>query len=155
MYFRSRIPRNVSLAYNGLAIAPVMAYANPALFEWVTENLLKNSLDALQGQGNIEVRLDSDADWVTIDFIDTGKGIPKANFKRIFDPGFTTKTRGWGLGLSLSRRIVEDYHGGKIWVVDSELGKGTTIRISLRRSYDEQGKPFRPHKKFLWFKNRF
>lgn len=136
MYFRKRIPRNVTLDYNGLAIAPVQANINIALFEWVVENLMKNSLDALQGHGAIDVRISSDDKDVMIDVKDTGKGIPKSNWKRIFEPGFTTKTRGWGLGLSLSRRIVEEYHQGKIAVVDSEIGKGTTIRITLKRIFD-------------------
>ncbi len=135
MYFRKRIPRNVTLDYNGLAIAPVQANVNAALFEWVVENLMKNSLDALQGHGSIDVRIASNDKQVMIDVKDTGKGIPKSNWKRIFEPGFTTKTRGWGLGLSLSRRIVEDYHSGRIAVVDSELGKGTTIRITLKRFF--------------------
>ena len=135
MYFRKRIPRNVTLDYNGLAIAPVQANVNAALFEWVVENLMKNSLDALQGHGTIEVRIASNDKQVMIDVRDTGKGIPKSNWKRIFEPGFTTKTRGWGLGLSLSRRIVEDYHAGRIAVVDSEPGKGTTIRITLKRYF--------------------
>ena len=135
MYFRKRIPRNVTLDYNGLAIAPVQANVNAALFEWVVENLMKNSLDALQGHGTIEVRIASNDKQVMIDVRDTGKGIPKSNWKRIFEPGFTTKTRGWGLGLSLSRRIVEDYHAGRITVVDSEPGKGTTIRITLKRYF--------------------
>ncbi len=135
MYFRKRIPRNVTLDYNGLAIAPVQANVNAALFEWVVENLMKNSLDALQGHGSIDVRIASNDKQVMIDVKDTGKGIPKSNWKRIFEPGFTTKTRGWGLGLSLSRRIVEDYHSGRIAVVDSEPGKGTTIRITLKRFF--------------------
>lgn len=135
MYFRKRIPRNVTLDYNGLAIAPVQANVNAALFEWVVENLMKNSLDALQGHGTIEVRISSNDKQVMIDVRDTGKGISKSNWKRIFEPGFTTKTRGWGLGLSLSRRIVEEYHSGRIAVVDSELGKGTTIRITLKRYF--------------------
>ena len=135
MYFRKRIPRNVTLDYNGLAIAPVQANINAALFEWVVENLMKNSLDALQGHGAIDVRISSDEQHVMIDVKDTGKGIPKSNWKRIFEPGFTTKTRGWGLGLSLSRRIVEEYHQGKIAVTESEIGKGTTIRITLKRIY--------------------
>ncbi len=135
MYFRKRIPRNVTLDYNGLAIAPVQACINAALFEWVVENLMKNSLDALQGHGAITVRIASNDRQVTIDVRDTGKGIPKSNWKRIFEPGFTTKTRGWGLGLSLSRRIVEEYHAGRIAVIDSEPGKGTTIRITLKRYY--------------------
>ena len=101
----------------------------------MVENLLKNSLDALQGQGEIDVRISDDLEWVYIDVKDTGKGIPKSNFKRIFEPGFTTKTRGWGLGLSLSRRIIEEYHKGRIYVVDSEPGRGTTIRIALKRLY--------------------
>ena len=109
---------------------------NTALFEWVVENLLKNALDALQGQGSIDVRISEDSECVYIDVRDTGKGIAKSNFKRIFEPGFTTKTRGWGLGLSLSKRIVEEYHNGRIFVVDSEIGKGTTIRITLKRLYD-------------------
>lgn len=137
MYFRKRIPRNVTLDYNGLAIAPVQAEINAALFEWVVENLMKNSLDALQGHGAIEVRISSDDRSVMVDVRDTGKGIAKSNWKRIFEPGFTTKTRGWGLGLSLSRRIVEDYHHGRIAVVDSEIGRGTTIRITLKRSFDQ------------------
>lgn len=135
MYFRKRIPRNVTLDYNGLAIAPVQANVNAALFEWVVENLMKNSLDALQGHGAIDVHISSDDQHVMIDVKDTGKGIPKSNWKRIFEPGFTTKTRGWGLGLSLSRRIVEEYHQGRIAVIDSEPGKGTTIRITLKRNF--------------------
>ncbi len=136
MYFRKRIPRNVTLDYNGLAIAPVQASVNVALLEWVIENTMKNSLDALQGQGAIKVNISADDKSVFIDVSDTGKGIAKGNWKRIFEPGFTTKTRGWGLGLSLSRRIVEDYHHGKIAVVESEIGKGTTIRVTLKR-YEE------------------
>uniref|UniRef100_UPI00405603FE sensor histidine kinase n=1 Tax=Alistipes sp. TaxID=1872444 RepID=UPI00405603FE len=136
MYFRKRIPRNVTLDYNGLAIAPLRASINSALFEWVVENLMKNSLDALQGHGAITVTISSDDKRVMIDVKDTGKGIPKANWKRIFEPGFTTKTRGWGLGLSLSRRIIEEYHQGRIAVVESEIGRGTTIRITLNRLFD-------------------
>lgn len=135
MYFRRRIPRNVSLDYNGLAMAPVQANVNSALFEWVIENLLKNSLDALQGKGRIEVEISASQNWINIDVRDTGKGMPKSNFKKVFEPGFSTKTRGWGLGLSLSRRIVEDYHSGKIFVLESEIGKGTTFRVQLKRYY--------------------
>ena len=135
MYFRRRIPRNVSLDYNGLAMAPVQANVNSALFEWVIENLLKNSLDALQGKGRIEVEISASQNWINIDVRDIGKGMPKSNFKKVFEPGFSTKTRGWGLGLSLSRRIVEDYHSGKIFVLESEIGKGTTFRVQLKRYY--------------------
>ena len=135
MYFRKRIPRNVTLDYNGLASQPVQAMLNRALFEWVIENLMKNSLDALQGHGAISVKIEADESQITIDVSDTGKGIAKSNWKNIFEPGFTTKTRGWGLGLSLSRRIVEEYHRGKIAVVDSVIGKGTTIRVTLKRAF--------------------
>ena len=133
MYFRRRIPRNVTLDYNGLAIAPIRVSMNAALFEWVVENLMKNSLDALQGQGSIDVTVGESGDSVFVEVTDTGKGIAKSNWIRIFEPGYTTKTRGGGLGLSLSRRIIEEYHKGKIAVVRSEIGKGTTIRITLKR----------------------
>lgn len=134
-YFRSRIPRNVTLDYNGLAMAPLSAMLNPSLFEWVIENLLKNSLDAMQGVGALSVVLSDDDNKIYIDVKDSGKGITKSNFKRIFDPGFTTKTRGWGLGLSLSKRIIDDYHNGRIYVYESEIDKGTTIRIELKKMY--------------------
>lgn len=132
-YFRTRTPRNVTLTYNGLAIAPEKAMVNTALFEWVIENLLKNALDAMQGVGNVDVKISSSDNKIYIDITDTGKGIAHANFKRIFEPGFTTKTRGWGLGLSLSRRIIEDYHNGRIFVAESEIDKGTRIRIVLNK----------------------
>lgn len=136
MYFRKRIPRNVTLDYNGLAMAPVQANINIALFEWVVENLMKNALDALQGHGAITVTIAANDKHIYIDVKDTGKGIAKGNWKRIFEPGFTTKTRGWGLGLSLSRRIIEEYHQGRIAVLESEIGKGTTFRITLKRSHE-------------------
>ena len=134
MYFRKRIPRNVTLDYNGLATDTVKAKINVALFEWVVENLMKNALDALQGHGSITVTIGEDSKFEWVEVSDTGKGIPKSKWKRIFEPGFTTKTRGWGLGLSLSRRIVEEYHKGRIAVVDSELGKGTTFRVTLKKA---------------------
>lgn len=137
LYFRRRVPRNVTLNYNGLAMAPIEAPLNSALFEWVIENLMKNSLDALQGQGTIDVVIGQTDRTVYVEVSDTGKGIPKGNWRRIFEPGFTTKTRGWGLGLSLSRRIIEEYHKGRIAVVRSELGKGTTIRVTLNRMDNE------------------
>ena len=136
LYFRKRVPRNVSLSYNGLAMAPVKANLNVALFEWVIENLMKNALDAMQGQGELDVRVWSEKDRVYIDVSDTGKGIANGNWSRIFEPGFTTKTRGWGLGLSLSRRFVEDYLHGKTFVVKSEVGHGTTFRIMLKRAFE-------------------
>ena len=138
MYFRRRVPRNVTLTYNGLAIAPIRVSINAALFEWVIENLMKNSLDALQGQGSIDVVVGESGNTVFVEVSDTGKGIAKSNWTRIFEPGFTTKTRGWGLGLSLSRRIIEEYHAGKIAVVRSEMGKGTTIRVTLERKEGDE-----------------
>ena len=134
IYFQKRIPRNVTLSYNGLATDTVKAKINATLFEWVVENLMKNALDALQGHGEIGVTIGSDKKYAWVEVSDTGKGIPKSKWKRIFEPGYTTKTRGWGLGLSLSRRIVEEYHKGKIAVTESELGKGTTFRITLKKA---------------------
>ncbi len=131
-YFRGRIPKGVSISYNGLAMAPVSAMINNALFEWVIENLLKNALDALQGRGEIDVGIWCDDTWANIDVRDTGKGIARSNWKRIFEPGYTTKTRGWGLGLSLSKRIIEEYHRGRIYVANSEPGTGTTMRVQLQ-----------------------
>ena len=138
MYFRRRVPRQVTLSYNGLAIAPIRASINAALFEWVIENLMKNSLDALQGKGNIDVMICESGNNVIVEVSDTGKGIAKSNWTRIFEPGYTTKTRGWGLGLSLSRRIIEEYHRGKIAVVRSEPGHGTTIRVTLKHQEGDE-----------------
>ena len=109
----------------------VIVMMNASLFEWVIENLCKNAVDAMEGNGRIILTLDEVGDRVLIDVSDNGKGIRKKDIKNIFTPGFTTKQRGWGLGLSLARRIVEDYHKGRIFVKSSELGKGTTFRIEL------------------------
>lgn len=103
------------------------------LFEWVVENLCKNAIDAMDGVGYISITLKETADdQIIIDISDTGKGIPKSKFKTIFRPGFTTKARGWGLGLTLVKRIIEEYHGGRIYVKSSEINKGTTFRIELK-----------------------
>ncbi len=102
------------------------------LFEWVAENLCKNAVDAMGGSGSIDIFLYVDKN-VVIDFVDTGKGISKKHFKSVFKPGYTTKARGWGLGLSLAKRIVEEYHKGRIFVKSSEVGKGTTFRVELPR----------------------
>lgn len=104
---------------------------NPPLFEWVMENLLKNALDAMEGKGTITVVAQPDNDNIHIDITDSGKGMPKSKFKMVFQPGYSTKKRGWGLGLALAQRIVEQYHQGKIFVKDSTEGKGTTFRIVL------------------------
>ena len=106
---------------------------SPPLFDWVIENLLKNALDAMDGNGSITVTLKDEEDKVLIDVADTGKGIASQNINRVFKPGFTTKKRGWGLGLSLSKRIIEQYHKGKLFVKHSEVGKGTTFRIELKK----------------------
>ncbi len=109
----------------------VIANLIPSLFEWVAENLCKNAVDAMGGAGRIEVVVEEDAQYVYVEVKDSGKGIPKSNFRSVFKPGFTTKGRGWGLGLSLAKRIVEEYHHGKIYVKDSVIGVGTTFRIEL------------------------
>ncbi len=106
---------------------------NASLFEWVIENLCKNAVDAMEGSGRIVLTLTDEPGRVVIDVEDTGKGIRKKDLKNVFTPGFTTKKRGWGLGLSLARRIVEEYHKGRIYVKQSELGRGTTFRIELKK----------------------
>lgn len=103
------------------------------LFEWVIENLCKNAVDAMNGEGRIDVYLTSERQQIYIDIKDTGKGIARKNFKTVFNPGYTTKKRGWGLGLTLAKRIIEEYHAGRIFVKESEVGKGTTFRIELKR----------------------
>lgn len=112
----------------------ISAKISPPLFDWVIENLLKNALDAMEKKGNISIFITQKENKIIIDVTDTGKGIALQNFKKVFEPGFTTKKRGWGLGLALTKRIVEEYHYGKIFVKSSEPGKGTTFRIELYRS---------------------
>lgn len=132
-YFQTRIPKKVELQFNPSRSVPLQSDLNPALFEWVMENLIKNSIDSLSGEGEIKVSVYSLGKWIYVDIADTGKGIAKSNFKKIFTPGFTTKTRGWGLGLSLSNRIIKDYHQGRLFVALSEIDKGTTMRIMLKK----------------------
>ena len=110
---------------------PVNARVNASLFGWVIENICKNAVDAMSGKGKLTIKLSEDRNYVTIDVTDTGKGIAKNSWRSVFDPGYTTKERGWGLGLSLAKRIVTEYHKGKIYVAHSEIGKGTTFRIEL------------------------
>lgn len=105
---------------------------NKQLYSWTIENLVKNAIDAMKGKGQLKIEVIPNDKYVHVRVFDTGKGIPKARFKKIFEPGFTSKKRGWGLGLSLAKRIVEDYHDGKIKVVNSEIEKGTTIQVSLK-----------------------
>ena len=112
----------------------VVVKMNASLFEWVIENLCKNAVDAMEGQpGKIDLWLLEEDDIVAVEVVDTGKGIKKKNIRNVFRPGFTTKKRGWGLGLSLAKRIVEEYHRGHIFVKQSEVGRGTTFRIELKR----------------------
>ena len=107
---------------------------NEQLFSWTIENLVKNAIDAMKGKGDLKLELTQLERQVFINISDTGKGIPKSSFTKIFEPGYTTKKRGWGLGLSLAKRIVEDYHNGKIKVLNSEIGNGTTIQIMLKQA---------------------
>ncbi len=112
---------------------PLIVKMSAPLFEWVVENLCKNAIDAMEGQGAITLTARDEPDCFSVEVADTGKGIAKNNFKSVFMPGFTTKSRGWGLGLSLAKRIVEEYHKGRIFVKNSEIGKGTTFRIELKK----------------------
>jgi hypothetical protein len=132
-YIKRRSPEKVSFEVNDRGDHEITAMINAPLFDWVIENLLKNALDAMDGHGSIQVLLKNEPTQVVIDVTDTGKGISKKNIASVFKPGFTTKKRGWGLGLSLSKRIIEQYHKGELFVKHSELGKGTTFRIILRK----------------------
>ncbi len=120
---------NLSFGESSMVIVPLNRY----LFEWVIENLCKNAIDAMSGNGTIQIDLTEDSRFVSIDITDTGKGISKGQFKTIFNPGFSSKKVGWGLGLTLAERIIEQYHDGKIFVKSSTLGKGTTFRIQLKK----------------------
>src|SRR5699024_8573150 len=111
---------------------PIYARINPQLIAWTIENLVKNAIDATKGRGEINLKISENKTWALLYISDTGKGIPKKDFKKIFKPGETSKKRGWGLGLSLAKRIIEEYHLGKIKVLKSEVGKGTTFEIKLR-----------------------
>jgi len=131
-YLQSRFSKQVTFSYNAPK-EPVLVMINPTLHSWTIENLVKNAIDAMKGKGSLDLRIEQDAHHVKINVKDSGTGIAKNQFKTIFEPGFTTKKRGWGLGLSLTKRIVEEYHGGKIKVLHSEIGKGTTFQISLNK----------------------
>lgn len=131
-YMQRRAPRRVKFEYPTLENStPIEAYFNVALFDWVLENLLRNALDAMPKSGKISADVFETPDAVIIDIEDTGKGIPANKHKTIFQPGYSTKKRGWGLGLSLTKRIIKNYHNGRIFVKKSEVGKGTTFRIEL------------------------
>ncbi|TXB65606.1 sensor histidine kinase [Phaeodactylibacter luteus] len=130
-YMQRRASRKVAFQFPDPGSPPQTIHINSHLFDWVVENLLRNALDAMDGQGEISAEVYDDNDFVYIDITDTGKGIPDNRFKTVFQPGFTTKKRGWGLGLSLAKRIIEEYHNGKIFVKRSEEGVGTTFTIQL------------------------
>lgn len=132
-YMKKRASGRVSFSIDVKEKNNIPAKISPPLFDWVIENLLKNALDAMEGKGAIHVAVYENSQDVIIDVSDTGKGIASQNINRVFKPGFTTKKRGWGLGLSLSKRIIEQYHQGKIFVKHSEPGKGTTFRIVLNK----------------------
>ncbi len=131
-YIKTRSSQKVKFMLNVPPDTDTVAMLNPPLFSWVIENLFRNAIDAMGGVGSITLDVSRQADTITVDITDTGKGIPKGKYKTVFEPGYTTKDRGWGLGLSLCKRIVEDYHGGKIFVKSSEANKGTTFRIVLK-----------------------
>ena len=131
-YMQTRISSKVKIIIEAPEY-PVMVLMSNSLFAWVVENLCKNAVDAMGGQGTIRFHIEEKGKKVFIDVCDTGKGILKSKFKTVFNPGYTTKKRGWGLGLSLVKRIIESYHRGKIYVKSSEIGKGTTFRIELNR----------------------
>lgn len=133
LYLRPRLPGRVKIDVIQPENADLQVPLNRALFSWVIENLIRNAVDAMEGEGAITVEITPEGNEVHVDITDTGKGIPAAQHRTVFQPGFTTKKRGWGLGLSLSKRIIEQYHGGKIVVKKSAPGKGTTFRITLNQ----------------------
>ena len=131
-YIGRRTSNHVTMSCN-LPAEPLIAPISAPLFEWVIENLCKNAIDAMEGKGSITLTAKEEPDCFSVEVADTGKGIPKNRFGSVFMPGYTTKERGWGLGLSLAKRIVEEYHNGRIFVKNSELGKGTTFRVELKK----------------------
>jgi signal transduction histidine kinase len=134
-YLRPRISTKVELNIHSDS-KDIDAMMNKPLFEWVIENICKNAVDAMKGKGKIDIYVIQDSEkFVVVDITDTGKGMEKKMFKRVFNPGFSTRQRGWGLGLTLAKRIVEGYHGGKVFVKNSEVGKGTTFRIILHSNH--------------------
>ena len=130
-YLQTRVSQQVSFSFKAPE-HPIYVEINPALHSWTIENLVKNAIDAMKGKGSLNIVISELEDIVKISITDTGKGIPKNQFTKVFEPGFTTKKRGWGLGLSLTKRIVQEYHKGKIKVAHSEIGKGTTMQISYK-----------------------
>lgn len=138
-YLRKRVSSGLTFQLD-FPEYPVMVALNEPLFDWVVENLVKNSADAMEGQGAITLSLSAKGKEVYLDLSDTGKGLPKSKFHTVFSPGYTTKQRGWGLGLSLVKRIVEENHGGRIFVKRSEPGKGVTFRVVLKSAAPRSGR---------------
>jgi len=132
-YIKRRAPEKVQFSIDTNGENDITAMINGPLFDWVIENLLKNALDAMEGKGSISITIKNETTQVVADITDTGKGISKQNIANVFKPGFTTKKRGWGLGLSLAKRIMEQYHKGELFVKHSEPGKGTTFRLVLKK----------------------
>jgi len=132
-YIKSRTSTKVRFIGDFNISKEIIVPVNAALFEWVIENVCKNSIDAMEGNGDIKIQVNETDRIVLIDISDTGRGIPKGAFKKIFSPGYTTKQRGWGLGLSLAKRIIEEFHQGKIYVRNSEVEKGSCIRIVMKK----------------------
>jgi len=132
-YIKRRAPEKIMFSLNTNGKKEIIAMVNGPLFDWVIENLLKNALDAMEGKGSIVINIKDETTQILIDVSDTGKGISKQNFNKVFKPGYTTKKRGWGLGLSLSKRIIEQYHKGELFVKNAEPAKGTTFRIVLKK----------------------
>ena len=135
-YLQSRFSKQVVFSFKAPQ-KPIMVSLNPALHSWTIENLVKNAIDAMKGRGKLTSTIVEEGPLVKIKVADSGKGIPKNQFRSIFEPGFTTKKRGWGLGLSLTKRIVEEYHKGKIKVLSSDIGKETTMQVSFRKEKEE------------------
>jgi signal transduction histidine kinase len=132
-YLKPRSSSQITFQVNSSPTKSLFAMLNPVLFEWVIENLCKNAIDAMSGAGKINITLTENDHQIVIDVADTGKGIPRSRHRTIFEPGFTTKKRGWGLGLTLVKRIVEQTHHGRIFILDSQFNKGTTFRILLQK----------------------
>jgi signal transduction histidine kinase len=132
-YLKLRTSSKVNIATEFDPAKEIILPLNAALFSWVIENVCKNSIDATEGEGTINIHIAENELNVIFDISDNGKGIPKSAYKRIFKPGYTTKKTGWGLGLSLAKRIIEEYHHGRIFVKSSEPGKGTCIRILMKK----------------------
>ncbi|HNY01248.1 MAG TPA: HAMP domain-containing sensor histidine kinase [Bacteroidales bacterium] len=132
-YLRLRLPAKVTFEISPGPEQEIVIPLNLHLFEWVVENICKNAVDAMDGSGSVRIEITEDTDHIHVDISDTGKGIPKSLFKTVFRPGYTSKKRGWGLGLTLTKRIIENYHSGKIFVKSSVVNKGTTFRIILKK----------------------